>query len=127
MMVEEKRKFPRVALKIEDGYFASFKLANDEKLVGPIINFSAGGLNLEAPANAADKIKAGDRLFLINIAGGTTLAFVSQIEAEIRWINPSEDPAYLSVGMEFIDISQAVREQMIKFVHSERMSRGQYD
>jgi c-di-GMP-binding flagellar brake protein YcgR len=127
MTTEEKRKFPRINLKIEDGYFGNFKLANDEKLIGPIVNFSAGGLNLAAPERAAGKIKEGDRLLLVNIAGGTNLAFVNQIAAQIRWIDKSETPGYLSVGMEFLDLSPSVQEQMLKFVDSERMSRGQYD
>jgi c-di-GMP-binding flagellar brake protein YcgR len=127
MAIAEKRKYPRVALKIEDGYFGNFLLANDEKLVAPIVNISAGGLNMAAPENTAKKIKAGDRILLISIAGGANFAFIKQIDAEIRWIDQSETPGYLAVGMEFQELAQPVREQMIQFVHAERMSRGQYD
>jgi c-di-GMP-binding flagellar brake protein YcgR len=127
MVIEEKRKYPRVALKIEDGYFGNFKLSNNEKLVASIVNFSAGGLNMAAPENSAGSIKMGDRILLISIAGGANFAFIKQIDAEIRWIDHSETPGYLSVGMEFKELDQAVREQMIQFVHAERMSRGQYD
>ena len=126
-MTDEKRKYPRIALKIEDGYFGNFKLPNEEKLVAPIVNFSAGGLNMAVPENTAKKIKDGDRLLLISIAGGANFAFVNHIDADIRWIGRSETPGYLSVGMEFVGLAESVREQMIKFVHSERMSRGQYD
>lgn len=127
MATEEKRKFPRLALRIEDGYFGNFRLANNEKLVGPIVNISAGGLNMAAPEKVAHQIKAGDRLLLHSIAGGTNFAFIQQITAEIRWIEKSETPGYLSVGLEFLDLPESVKEQMAEFVTSERMARGQYD
>lgn len=127
MVTGEKRKYPRIALKIEDGYFGNFKLFDDKKLVAPIVNFSAGGLNMAAPENTAKNFRTGDRLLLVSIAGGANFAFINQIEAEIRWIGASETPGYLSVGIEFMDLPQAVRDQMIKFVDSERMTRGQYD
>ena len=43
MTIEEKRKYARLALRIDDGYFGNFKLDNNEQLVGPIVNISAGG------------------------------------------------------------------------------------
>jgi c-di-GMP-binding flagellar brake protein YcgR len=127
MTIEERRKYPRLVLKIEDGYFGKFKLTNNEKLIGAITNFSAGGLNLEVEAKIATGLNPGDRLLLTNIAGGTNLAFVSQIDATIRWINPSEKSGYLSIGMEFINLDASVEKQMAHFVRSERISRGQYD
>jgi c-di-GMP-binding flagellar brake protein YcgR len=127
MTIEEKRKYPRLALRIEDGYFGNFKLADDDKLVGPIVNISAGGLNMAAPAKSADRIKVGDRLLLVSIAGGANFAFIQQIQAEIRWINKSETPGYLAVGMEFMDLAESVREQMAIFVNTERKTRGQYN
>ena len=127
MTIEEKRKYPRLALRIEDGYFGNFKLADDDKLVGPIVNISAGGLNMAAPAKSADRIKVGDRLLLVSIAGGANFAFIQQIQAEIRWINKSETPGYLAVGMEFTDLPESVREQMAIFVSTERKTRGQYN
>ena len=127
MTIEEKRKYPRLALRIEDGYFGNFILADDEKLVGPIVNISAGGLNLAASENAGQKIKVGDHLLLLSIAGGANLAFLQQIPAEIRWIDKSGTPGYLSVGLEFMEVAEAVREQLSKFVNSERKARGQYN
>jgi c-di-GMP-binding flagellar brake protein YcgR len=127
MTIEEKRKYPRLALGIEDGYFGNFKLSDDEKLVGLLVNISAGGLNLAAPEKAADQIKVGDRLLLLGIAGGANFAFLQHIQAEIRWINKSETPGYLAVGLEFMEMAEDVREQLAKFVNSERKARGQYN
>jgi c-di-GMP-binding flagellar brake protein YcgR len=127
MTIEEKRKYPRLALGIEDGYFGNFMLTDDEKLVGSIVNISAGGLNLAASEKVGQKIKVGDHLLLLSIAGGANLAFLQQIPAEIRWIDKSGTPGYLSVGMEFMEVAEAVREQLSKFVNSERKARGQYN
>lgn len=127
MTIEEKRKYPRLALGIEDGYFGNFKLANDESLVGPLVNISAGGLNLAAPEKVGHQIKVGDRLLLLSIAGGANLAFLEHIPAEIRWIDKSETPGYLAVGLEFMEMAEDVREQLAKFVNSERKARGQYN
>lgn len=127
MTIEEKRKYPRLSLGIEDGYFGNFKMAGDAKLVGPIVNISAGGLNLAAPAKFVHEIKVGDHLMLLSIAGGANLAFLQQIPAEIRWIDKSETPGYLAVGLEFMEMADAVREQLSRFVSSERAARGQYN
>lgn len=127
MTIEEKRKYPRLALRIEDGYFGNFKLADDEKLVGPLVNISAGGLNLAAPEKVGHQIKVGDRLLLLSIAGGANFAFLEQIPAEIRWIDKSETPGYLAVGLEFMEMAEDVRGQLAMFVNSERKARGQYN
>jgi c-di-GMP-binding flagellar brake protein YcgR len=127
MTPEEKRKYPRVILKIEDGYFGNFKLPNADIIIAPIVNLSAGGLNMSVPDNAKDQIKEGDVLLLQSIAGGANLAFLSDIKAEIRWIKDLKTPGYVSVGCKFKELSEAVHDQLVKLVHSERMARGQYD
>jgi c-di-GMP-binding flagellar brake protein YcgR len=126
MTIEEKRKYPRLTLGIEDGYFGNFTSANDEKIVGPLVNISAGGLNLAVSQKADYKIKVDDRLLMLSIAGGANFAFLQKIPAQIRWIDKSETPGYLSVGLEFLEMAENVREQLAKFVSSERKARGQY-
>ncbi len=127
MTPEEKRKYPRVILKVEDGFFGNFKLTNADIIIAPIVNLSAGGLNMSVPDNAKDQIKEGDILLLQSIVGGTNLAFLSDIQAEIRWIKDLKTPGYVSAGCRFKELSDAVRDQVVKFVNSERMARGQYD
>jgi c-di-GMP-binding flagellar brake protein YcgR len=127
MTMEDKRKFPRLSLKIEEGFFGSFKLANKDTLVAPIMNLSAGGLNMAVAMGAKDKIKEGDALLLQNIVGGTSVSFLSDIKTEIRWIKSLEQPGYIFVGCEFGALPDNVHAQIVKFVNSERMTRGQYD
>jgi c-di-GMP-binding flagellar brake protein YcgR len=127
MSLEDKRKFPRLLLKIEEGFFGSFKLSNKDTLVAPIMNLSAGGLNMAVAISAKEKIKEGDQLLLQNILGGTSLSFLSDIKTEIRWIKGLEQPGYIFVGCEFENLPDNVRAQLVKFVDTERMTRGQYD
>jgi c-di-GMP-binding flagellar brake protein YcgR len=127
MAPDEKRKYPRLILKIEDGYFGNFKLPNADTLIAPIVNLSAGGLNMLVPDNAKDRVKKGDILLLQSIAGGANLSFLADIKAEIRWIKDLERPGYVAAGCRLKDLSGAVHDQLAQLVHSERMTRGQYD
>lgn len=127
MSTEEKRKYRRVVLKIEDGYFGNFKLTNQDIIIAPIVNLSAGGLNMSVPVKARDQINEGDTLMLQSIVGGANLSFLSDIKTEIRWIKDLQTPGYVSVGCCFKEITDAVHDQLAKFVDSERMTRGQYD
>lgn len=127
MSIEEKRKFPRLTLRIDDGYFGNFKLANDETIAAPILNMSAGGLNLAAPESTREHIKEGDKLLLVNITGAISVAFISDVAAQVRWIKQLDTPGYVSVGCEFSDSTEELRVQVTKFVDGERKSRGQYD
>ena len=74
---------------------------------------------------AKAKIKEGDALLLKSIVGGTQLAFLNDIKADIRWIKDEGSQTY--VGCEFDALPENVLQQLTKFVSSERMTRGQYD
>ena len=127
MPIEDRRKYPRLSLTVEDGYFGNFKLPNNEMLAALILNLSTGGIKIAVPLDKKEKIKQGDTWLLKNIIGGTQLAFLSDIESEIRWITPLEKSKYLNVGCEFEVLKDDVRRQLDKFVSSERATRGQYD
>lgn len=122
----EKRLYPRLTLKIEDGFFGQFKLPDGQSFSAVIVNLSAGGVNLAVPEKIQHKIKENEVMLLRNIIGATRLAFLEDIKSEVRWIKAMEKPAYLSVGCRFLDIKDAVRQQLKKFVDTERMTRGQY-
>lgn len=126
MALEEKRKYRRLSLGVEDGYFGNFQLANDDTIVAPILNLSAGGLNMAASQGDQEKIKDGDILLLKNIAGGANLSFLSHIKSQIRWIKQLKS-GLISIGCRFEGIEDSVRQQIIKFVDAERIARGQYD
>jgi c-di-GMP-binding flagellar brake protein YcgR len=124
----EKRRYPRLSLKIDDGIFAHFLLPglDHPKLLASIMSLSAGGINVAVPAIFKDKIRPKDILLLKQVAGARNLAFLSDIQAEIRWIQKLEPTDYLSVGCKFRELVEPVRLQISQLVHSERMIRGQY-
>lgn len=127
MTSAEKRQFSRLALQVQDGYFAHCLLPDHSNLTAPIINLSAGGLNMAAKPDDAKKLSLGDELMLQNIAGGISLDFLNDIKTEIRWIKSFDHPTYIFVGCNFKDMPADVRQQLVHFIDSERMSRGQYD
>lgn len=127
MATEEKRLYPRLALQIEDGYFGHFSLSDDGHLTALIVNLSAGGINVAVAKSESKKIKDGDIIELQQISGGTNFSFLKDLRAEVRWIKDLEIGGYVSAGCRFVEISEELREQLGKFVHSERMTRGQYD
>jgi c-di-GMP-binding flagellar brake protein YcgR len=128
MSSTEKRLYPRLSLKIDDGIFGHFLLPgiDQPKLVASIMNLSAGGINVAVPSTFQDKIRPNDILLLKQIAGARNLAFLSDIQAEIRWIKQLEPTHYVSVGCKFRELADPVRVQISQLVHSERMTRGQY-
>lgn len=127
MAVEEKRLYPRLSLKSADGFFGNFKLPDEEIMAAQIISLSAGGINVIAALKMAERIKEGDILFLINIAGATNLKFISDVKADVRWIREMNKPDLFNVGCRFKDLDEEARQQLIRFVDSERIARGQYN
>jgi c-di-GMP-binding flagellar brake protein YcgR len=127
MVAVEKRRFPRLALKIDDGYFANVRLDDHGTLVASIVSLSADGLNLVVPPDIAVRLTTGDRLALRNIVGAANLSFLSDISAEIRWMDASASSPQTFVGCQLHGISPETREQLMRFIDSERVARGQYD
>ena len=126
MEAAEKRMYPRLCLTLQDGYFGHFILPNQERLIASIVNMSAGGINLSMSENSKDGIQEGDILLLRNIVGGANLSFISEIKGEVRWIKQL-DSGSLSVGCRFVALADDQIQQLIRFVHTERMARGQYN
>ena len=126
MTFDEKRRYPRLNLRIDDGYFGNFKLTNNATIAAPIVNISAGGLNMAAPESTKENIKTGDQVLLASIAGGANFTFLNDVVAEVRWVKQLDTPGYVSVGCKFKNLSAELRDQLQAFVDSERKTRGQY-
>ena len=128
MVIEERRQYPRLILSIDDGFFGHFLLPDKTSLVASIVNLSAGGVNFSISPSKGNQIRIGDVLLLRNIAGATRLGFLEDIRTEIRWIKTLENTMGLvSVGCAFLDLAEPGLSQMLRFVNSERVTRGQYD
>jgi c-di-GMP-binding flagellar brake protein YcgR len=127
MASAEKRKFPRLALNLQDGYFGHFLMPDQSVLSGSIINISSGGLNMAAKMDEAEPLRQNDQLVLQQIVGTTNLSFLSEIGAEVRWIKSFDHPIYLFVGCRLYGMSAEVHQQLASFIDAERKARGQYD
>jgi c-di-GMP-binding flagellar brake protein YcgR len=125
-MVDEKRRFRRLALTMEDGFFGTFQITDKETLVVPILSLSAGGLHFALPVAKKDLIGEGTRMHLKKLIGTVKLNFFSDISIDVRWKEKANTPDYMFVGCKLLDLSESVREQVIKFVDEERKIRGQY-
>jgi c-di-GMP-binding flagellar brake protein YcgR len=125
-MVDEKRRFRRLALTMEDGFFGTFQVTDKETLVVPILSLSAGGLHFALPAAKKDLIEKGTRMHLKKLIGTVKLNFLSDISIDVRWKEKANIPDYMFVGCKLLDLSESVQEQVIKFVDKERKTRGQY-
>jgi c-di-GMP-binding flagellar brake protein YcgR len=126
MINQEQRQYPRVVFNVEDGYFGNFLLPDNTPFVASIVNLSAGGVNFSIPEKKVALIHAGDVLLLRNIIGATRLSFLENIKTEIRWIDTFDGGPLVSVGCFFLDVNEQVLGQMVQFVDSERIARGQY-
>jgi c-di-GMP-binding flagellar brake protein YcgR len=125
-MADEKRRFRRLALTMEDGFFGTFQITDGETLVVPILSLSAGGLHFALPAVKEDLVKEGTRMHLKKLIGTVKLSFLNDISIEARWKEKANTPDYMFVGCKLLDLSESVQKQVIEFVDKERKVRGQY-
>jgi c-di-GMP-binding flagellar brake protein YcgR len=125
-MPDEKRQYRRLTLAMEDGFFGTFQLADGETLVAPVLSLSAGGLHFALPAAKQDVVAEGARMHLKKLVGTVKLNFLEEIDVEIRWKEKANRSDYLFVGCKLMDLSESVIDQVIKFVDTERKTRGQY-
>jgi c-di-GMP-binding flagellar brake protein YcgR len=122
----EKRLYPRLSLTAEDGYFGHFILPSQERLVASIVNISAGGINFSVTEKSRDTVKEGDLLLLSNIAGNTRFSFISEIQGQVRWVKQLQTN-FISIGCRFLSLTEGQKQQLVRFVNAERMTRGQYN
>ena len=126
-MTNDSRIFKRVEFEADDAIFGDFILPSQEPILWTIVNLGAGGFNLAIPQEDAVKVKAEDDLQLKRIIGTENLEFLDSAEADIKWLKEQSELELVLAGCEFRNLSEPVIQQIIKFVDSERMVRGQYD
>ena len=117
----EKRRFKRTVFSIEDGIigvFSSNDFTNDS-IAASIMNLSAGGLQFILPRSSYPEIGTGDRLILREIKGTTDLKFISNLELEVKWVLDLQIFDHVGIGCEFLNVSDAIMDQIDRFVDSE--------
>ncbi len=126
-MSTERRRYRRVKLGLEDGFFGNFQLSDGSVINAPLVNLSAGGVNFVLPAADRERIKPGSRLVLLRIFGVTNFELNRSAEALVRWIGDPGPGGTVPVGCEFQEIDESERGRLERFVDAERVVRGQYD
>jgi hypothetical protein len=116
----------RVVLSIEDGFFGNFRLNESESFSAPILDLGVGGFHIAILKKTQNRLTSGDRMELVRIVGAANIDFNSHIPAEIIWIDHCDNEKYLSADCQFLGMGDEVREQVDRFVASERKLRGQY-
>ncbi len=117
----EKRRFQRAVFSIGDGIigvFSSNGFKNDS-IAASITNLSAGGLQFILPRDTSPEIGTGDRLILRKIKGTTDLEFISNLELEVKWVMDLQVFDHVGIGCEFLNVSDAIMDQIDRFVDSE--------
>ncbi len=126
-MVTEKRKYRRVKLSVEDGFFGNFQLSDGSVVNAPLVNLSAGGFNFALPHKEQQKLRPGSKLAMVKIFGATNFELTKTAAAQVRWIGDPEPDGTIPVGCEFQDLDDSERLRIERFVDEERVVRGQYD
>jgi hypothetical protein len=84
----EKRKFKRIVFSAKDEVMGVFTLPGfvDDLVSHKIADISAGGLRFILPRGDDLKVGIGDTFFLHEIKGKPQLAFVADIDLEVKWV-----------------------------------------
>jgi c-di-GMP-binding flagellar brake protein YcgR len=117
----EKRKFKRIVFSAKDEVVGVFKLSKlpGKPVFHKIADISAGGLRFILHRDDGLNLSMGDRFFLHEIQGKTTLEFVGAVELEVKWTMDHEIFEHIMIGCEFIHMTEAFQEQLEQFVESE--------
>jgi len=121
----ERRKFERAVFTLEDGVFGILSVPgiHDRSLQASIINISEGGIQFTLEPQNKNKIRAGDRVVVLQIKAPATLKFLVNIDAEVKWVLHPEMFEHAGAGCQFINISPTSREQIAAFVEAWNESR----
>jgi hypothetical protein len=117
----ERRRFQRIFFSIEDGVKGILAFSDHQRglLVTHIINIGEGGLGLAVSADKKDKIAKRDQVILTHITGIQGLEFLTNVDAEIKWIlENSSLEGFIVCGCEFLDVPEPMRDAIGIFIDS---------
>jgi len=122
----DRRRFKRAIFTIEDNVVGILSIpgVHEKAFSTNILNISEGGLQFTLDKENKNKIRAGDRVVVLQIKAPTTLKFLMNIDAEIKWVLSNELLDDAGAGCQFINVSPTSREQISGFVDSWIESRG---
>ena len=117
---QERRRHQRIFFSIEDGIKGIFAFSDHQRgiLTASIINISEGGLGLALSKDKKNMIAQGNYVILSHITGVQGLEFLTNVEAEIKWVLDSPSLEFLCFGCEFRDVTEPVRNAIRLFINA---------
>jgi c-di-GMP-binding flagellar brake protein YcgR len=124
-MVDEKRerrRLERIFFSIEDEIRGTFIFSDIQTeldlLTANVVNLSKGGLALTLSKEKGKNIGIGDRVILTQVKGKKELEFLTNIEAEIKWILDNPSLEFIGFGCEFLNISESMKNAIQRLIDS---------
>lgn len=117
---------PQIKLKLDDGFYGCFKMDSGHPLVVPLISLSADTALFALSKKESGTFKTGDRVRFQQILGAAQIDFKDQILGKIKWIKSLNRAPYLAVACRFLAVTDTVHQQLVRFIETERQTRGQY-
>ena len=87
-----------------------------------LLSISIGGLSFLAARHQFPGIARGERLKITDIRTPHPLGLIDETEGEIKYIIDFDQPARITIGVEFTDILQLYRKKIFEFVN-DRLSQ----
>lgn len=114
----EKRKFKRIPFSPEKKMTAicTHSGNDNESITMNISNISAGGVGLIIKKDKIKGLDVADILILNQVVGHQELAFMKEIELEVKWILNSEIMEHVGFGCEFVNTSGSMVEKIQNFM-----------
>jgi c-di-GMP-binding flagellar brake protein YcgR len=124
----EKRRLERIFFAIEDGVTGTFIFSDLQTeldlLTANIVNLSEGGVAITLLKDDKEKkIGIGDHLILTQVKGIKELEFLTNVEAEIKWIVDNPSIKFIGFGCEFLDLPETIREKIRAFIDARNLEK----
>jgi len=121
MTTTDRRVHARVHFTVEDGVSVLLERTSPDgvhaMLVSAfVLNLSEGGMAIIGRNPALMNLKPGDTLTLVRMLAPEELAFLKQVELEVRHALYEEETEHILAGCRFVDLSPEAREQIARFV-----------
>jgi len=114
----ERRQYKRVNFSEESRPQAFFVLpGTDRILTAIVVSLGFGGLSLRMTRRDS-LLHAGDHLILKQIKSPPELQFLSNIGIKLLWSHRDEGSGDILLGCNFLNIPQAIKEQIRQFTDS---------
>jgi hypothetical protein len=114
----ERRRSKRIFFKLEDNIDCSVlsPLKSGKIIDGKILSICKGGISFAAPRIKIKALNVDDEITIKNMKIPQPLGDIDAVKATIKYINDIDIFVRVSIGCEFIDISDGLSKRISEFV-----------